>query len=313
MTRPQIAEKIPCDVKAVSRWSNRWEKEHSVEEREGRGRKRKADECTDAIVHAAKADPHHSTPKELRRQLQLPLSARTVRRRLDEHELFGRVTREEYPYSSENLRKRLSFAQGYGNWTEEQWDTVLWSDECHIYLGPHGQQWVQRPIGAAFEPQYMTRSIPDPPTLSFWGCMSGRGIGALQLYTGDLDAQQYTAILGTHLLSTARRLFLSGQWWYQQDNPTVHTGRVASHWFAMHGIDLIDFPPRSPDLSPIENLWANLKRRVEARNARNTTELSHHLREEWAATDPSFLATVVHSMPRRCQLVVHNKGHKIHY
>lgn len=313
MTRPQIAEKIPCHRHTVAHREKEWEEKHSTEEREGRGRKRKADEYTDAIIHAAKADPHHSTPKQLRRELQLPLSSRTVRRRLDEEGLFGRVSREEYPYTPDHLRKRLSFARGYGHWTEDEWDTVLWSDECHIFLGPHGQQWVQRPVGAAYEAQYMTHTIPDPPSLSFWGCMSGRGIGALQLYTGDLDAERYAAILGTHLLPSARRLFPTGQWWFQQDNPTFHTGHVATRWFATHGIDLLDFPPRSPDLSPIENLWAYLKRRVQKHNARTTVELSHHLREEWAATDPSFLSTVVHSMPRRCQLVVQSEGHKIHY
>jgi hypothetical protein len=268
---------------------------------------------TSTIVRYAQDHPHESTPKEIKRELQPPVCARTVRRRLDEHELFGRVTRHEFPFTPENLRKRFSFAQGYGNWNEDEWDTVLWSDECHIYLGPHGQQWVQRPVGAAYEAQYMTRSIPDPPSLSFWGCMSGRGIGALQLYTGDLDAQHYTAILGTHLLASARRLFPNQHWWFQQDNPTIHTGRVATRWFATHGIDLIEFPPYSPDLSPIENLWANLKRRVEHHNARDTTELSHHLSQEWTATDPSFLSHTVHSMPRRCKLVVQKKGHKIHY
>jgi len=262
---------------------------------------------------AAETDPHHSTPKELRRQLQLPLSARTIRRRLDEHGLFGCVTREEYPYTDEHLRARISFGHGYGNWSVDQWDTVLWSDECHIYLGPHGQEWVQRPIGAAYEQKYMTRTILDPPSLSFWGCMSGRGIGALHIYTGDLDAERYTGVLGTHLLSTARRLFPSGQWWFQQDNASFHTGSVASRWFATRGIDLIDFPVRSPDLSPIENLWANLKRRVEKRNARDVIELSRHLKLEWSATDPVVLSHLVHSMPRRCQLVVQNEGHKIKY
>ena len=80
MTRPEIAEKIPCDVKSVSRWSRRWEKEHSVDEREGRGRKRKVDDMTSTIVRYAQDHPHESTPKEIKRELQLPVCARTVRR-----------------------------------------------------------------------------------------------------------------------------------------------------------------------------------------------------------------------------------------
>jgi hypothetical protein len=39
-------------------------------------------------------------------------------------------------------------------------------------------------------------------------------------------------------------------------------------------------------------------------------ELAQHVREEWAATDPSLLARIVHSMPARCREVVENHGHR---
>jgi Transposase/DDE superfamily endonuclease len=279
---------------------------------DGRGRKRKAEEATDAIVDLA-IERKFTTPREIIRELQLPLSHDTVRRRLDEAGLFGRVARKEYPFSAEHIRKRLSFGNGYDSWTESEWDTVLWSDECHIELGPHGQVWVQRPIGAAFESCYMSNVVPHPDRLSIWGCMSGVGIGDIHIFTDTLDAPLMRIILNTHLLASAHRLFSSTTWWFQQDNDPKHTSHVVQTWLFGHGIQLIDFPPYSPDLSPIENLWANLKRRVEHRNARNIEQLSQHVAEEWAATDPTFLSTIVHSMPRRCKLVVQNSGHKIHY
>ena len=39
------------------------------------------------------------TPKETRSELQVPISARTVRRRLDQTGLFGRVARISYPFT----------------------------------------------------------------------------------------------------------------------------------------------------------------------------------------------------------------------
>jgi len=283
-----------------------------LEESEGRGRKRKADEATDAIIDLA-LEEKFTTPKQIKRQLQLDVSARTVRRRLDKAGLFGRVARKEYPFSPEHIRARLSFANGYSNWTADQWVTVLFSDECHIELGPHGQVWVQRPIGAAFESCYMSNKLPHPDRLSIWGCMSGIGVGELHFFTDTLDAPLMRTILSTHLLQSARRLFPTGSWWYQQDNDPKHTSHIVQHWLFSQGIQLLDFPPYSPDLSPIENLWANLKHRVERHNARNLHELEQHVRQEWAATDPTFLSTIVHSMPTRCKLVVQNSGHKIHY
>ena len=83
----------------------------------------------------------------------------------------------------------------------------------------------------------------------------------------------------------------------------------------MKGIkeQLIDFPPYSPDMNPIENLWNELKRRVEARNATNIEELKQHLHEEWYATSTDFLVRLVRSMPHRCIAVLDSKGHITDY
>jgi transposase len=33
-------------------------------------------------------------------------------------------------------------------------------------------------------------------------------------------------------------------------------------WFEEHGIWVMDWPPHSPDLNPIENLWHRLKLKI---------------------------------------------------
>ncbi len=79
-------------------------------------------------------------------------------------------------------------------------------------------------------------------------------------------------------------------------------------WLHNHGVNCLDFPPLSPDLNPIENLWADLKRRVESRRARTMEELEQHLRAEWEGTSPTLLASLAHSMPARLAAVRANKG-----
>jgi transposase len=78
-------------------------------------------------------------------------------------------------------------------------------------------------------------------------------------------------------------------------------------------VNCIDFPPLSPDLNPIENLRANLKRRVERRHARTAEELERYLGEEWEATSPTLLASLAHSMPTRLAAVRSNSGHHTGY
>jgi len=253
------------------------------------------------------------TPKQVVNELHLPVSDDTIRRRLDEVGLYGRLAQSEYPFTHEHIRQRLSFAEGYGNWTEEDWERVLFSDETYIELGPHGQVWVQRPIGEALNPDYMTHKVPHPERVSLWGCFSAKEIGQAEIFVGEFDAVRYKDILSHNLLPTARALFPSGHWWLLHDNAPQHKSHLVQDWLFTHGVACIDFPPYSPDLNPIENLWADLKRRVESHHARTTQELEVHLKDEWEATSPTLLASLAHSMPARCAAVRANKGHHAGY
>ena len=75
----------------------------------------------------------------------------------------------------------------------------------------------------------------------------------------------------------------------------------------------MDWPSNSPDLNPIENLWAIIKRNVELRRPKNLSELEHFLGEEWRNIPNSLLISLVNSMPQRCREVIENNGERISY
>jgi transposase len=80
-----------------------------------------------------------------------------------------------------------------------------------------------------------------------------------------MNAARLLDIFKQHLIQDARRFWPHQRWKFLQDNAPYHRSKVVLDWLEEQKVDLIKLPPYSPDLNPIENLWANLKTRIELR------------------------------------------------
>jgi len=305
----QAAPLIACSPKAVRRWSEAFEDDGEVEDAFRAGRPRLLNENErEAVVSAAIDNPKASTPRQLKHLLNLSCSAKTVRRELDEAGLFGRIARVIPPMKPGTIQKRIAFAEGYANF---DWTKVLWSDEMSIRLGPQGQTWVQRPIGEAFNPEYCMEKEKHPPKVHVWGCMASAGVGRIHVFTENMDAELYKRILKEHLMKSRDMFWPNGMWHFQQDNDPKHTSRLVSDYLSRELCIkdyIITWPPYSPDLNPIENLWADLKKRVEKRNATNVEELKVAVELEWKQTDKNLCQKLVASMPQRLAQLLEYRG-----
>jgi transposase len=308
-----IAQELQCDEHAVTRWVRRWQETRTLDDSERSGRPRCTTEETDEKIAQLSDKSPTSTPKQIIQQLYLPVSPHTVSRRLDEVGLVGRVQETEHELDEFDIQRRLAFANEHINWTEDQWSHVFFSDECNFYLGQHGRQYVRRPVGQSHDPKYM-HAVPQlHGKVSLWGCICAEGLGHAELYAGSLDSTRHRDILRHSLIPSFKQFFPSGPWYFQQDNVRFHTTSDTLAYLHNTGVTVIEWPPWSPDLNPIENLWNVLKARVYARFPQTLEEMEQFIREEWEATDLKFICHICRSMPRRLQLLLENKGHKISY
>ena len=133
---------------------------------------------------------------------------------------------------------------------------------------------------------------------------------------GIVNAKKYIdEVLERKLLQSARDMYGDGQpFIFQQDGAPCHTAKICMKWFDDHDVQVLEWPGNSPDLNPIENLWARLKRLVSKRRPSNVTQLKEAIISCWYHTiTQEELKTLVNSIKRRCQSVIDAKGYQTKY
>ena len=153
-----------------------------------------------------------------------------------------------------NRVKRLEFSEKCLR-DNEQFDNVIFTDECSVLLENHSKLSFHR----KWEQPKLKGKPKHPVKVHVWAGISKRGPTELMVFEGIMDAQFYVSeILSNGLLPFIRRTFPDGHR-FQQDNDPKHTSRLASSFMEDNGINWWKTPPESPDLNPIEMLWHELK------------------------------------------------------
>ena len=147
--------------------------------------------------------------------------------------------------------------------------------------------------------------------MQVWGCISANGVGDLVRINGVLNAEKYRQILIHHAIPSGRRM-IGPKFILQQDNDPKHTAKVIKNYLQckeeQEVLEVMAWPPQSPDLSIIESVWDNMKRQKDLRKPTSTEDLWLLLQDVWNNLPADFLQKLCASVPRRIDAVLKAKG-----
>ena len=296
------------------------DRENNVSKPRSGAPKKLTEEDAECIRARIRADPH-SKYDDLLAEVNWKVKRRSIQRLLG-LENMRKWRQRKRPYIEDyHAIQRLIWARRYEHFTTEDWAKVLWSDECSVERG------------AGLRPRWTFNSLREQLAQKdvkqvhtgkgirqmFWAAFGEETRTDLLTLNGDPNSPRggVNAIRIRELYAEVLPQILTESSIFMHDNAPVHTARIVRELLQELGVEVMVWPPYSPDLNPIENLWALMKHEIyqlypHLEHAPDNQDTLDNLilaaKEAWDNIRPQVLVKLSTTMPHRVVAVIEADG-----
>ncbi|GBN21252.1 hypothetical protein AVEN_205900-1 [Araneus ventricosus] len=255
-----IAERLGRNVSTVHDCWVRWSRDGTASRRPGSGRPRGTTEREDRRIRRTAVSHRTASAAEIRAAVGTTVTQRTVRNRLLDVQLRARRPVACIPLTPRHCRLRRQWCQARAQWRAE-WRSVMFSDEIRFCLGASdGRVLIRRRPGERLQPNCVRPRHTGPtPGVMVWGAISYDSRSTLVVIPNTLNANLYVSLVIQPVVLPFMSSIQGGI--FQQDNALPHTAAVSQ--LALQGVDILPWPAKSPDMSPIEHVWDIIGRQLQ--------------------------------------------------
>ena len=133
----------------------------------------------------------------------------------------------------------------------------------------------------------------------------------LHLFINNLNKEEYVQILKDNLKEIKE---IGGKnFIFQWDNDPKHNSKLALEFYKKNKLDRLEWPPYSPDLNPIENIWGIVKQEVNKYDLLKISDVIAKVKTVWSEIDQEMIKHCIENMPIRLNKWIEASGDWINY